>query len=59
VIRLLLHPAVLLLIAAVAFFVWARRVNLRVRLTRLPTQREWAVLAMLAQALRWLLRVRI
>jgi len=61
VIRLLLHPLVLtLLVLAVAgLWWWAKRVNFRVRLTRLPTQTEWAILATLAQVLRWLLRLRI
>jgi hypothetical protein len=57
--RLLLHPAVLLLIAGIALWWWARRVNLRVRLTRLPTTREWAILALLTRLLRRLLRLRV
>ncbi len=56
--RLLLHPAVLLLIAGIVFVWWARRSNLRVRLTRLPTAREWAVLTLVIQLLRRLLRFR-
>ncbi len=57
--RLLLHPAVLLLIAGIALWSWARRANLRVRLTRLPTAREWAILALVTQLLRRLLRLRL
>lgn len=57
-IRLLFHPVVLLLIAGLVFWLWARRVDLRVRLTRLPTPREWAILALVVQALRRLLRLR-
>jgi hypothetical protein len=57
--RLLLHPAVLLLIAGIALWWWARRVNLRVRLTRLPTAREWAILALVTQLLRRFLRFRL
>ena len=57
--RLLLHPAVLLLIVGIALWWWARRVNLRVRLTRLPTTREWAFLALAIQLLRRLLRFRL
>jgi DNA-binding response OmpR family regulator len=56
-IRLLFHPVVLLLIGGLVFWLWARRVDLRVRLTRLPTPREWAILALLVQALRRLLRL--
>jgi hypothetical protein len=58
-IRLLLHPVVLLLIAGIVFWFWARRVNLSVRLTRLPTPREWAILTLLAQVVRRLLRLRL
>jgi hypothetical protein len=59
--RVLLHPLVLglLLLLAIGLWMWAKRVNLRVRLARLPTRREWAVLTMLAQVLRWLLRLRL
>lgn len=60
-IRVLFHPLVLglLILAAISLWVWAKRVQLRIRLTRLPTQREWAVLALLAQLLRWLVRLRV
>lgn len=60
-IRVLFHPVVLglLVLAAVGLWLWARRVNLRVRLTRPPTRQEWAVITMLAQLLRWLLRLRL
>jgi hypothetical protein len=57
--RLLLHPAVLLLIAVVAFVWWARRSNLRVRIARLPTAREWAILTLVIQLLRRFLRMRL
>ncbi|MEW6683762.1 MAG: hypothetical protein AB1451_12695 [Nitrospirota bacterium] len=59
-IRILFHPLVLglLVLAAVGLWLWARRVNLRVRLTRPPTRQEWAVITMLAQLLRWLFRFR-
>ena len=57
--RLLLHPAVLLLIVGIALWWWARRVNLRVRLTRLPTAREWVILAFVTRLLRRLLRLRV
>jgi hypothetical protein len=58
VIRVLFHPLVLglLVLAAVVLWRWARRVNLRVRLTRPPTRQEWAIIALLAQLLRQLLR---
>jgi hypothetical protein len=56
--RLLLHPAVLLVIAGIGFIWWARRSNLRVRLTRLPTPREWAILTLVIQLLRRFLRLR-
>jgi hypothetical protein len=61
VIRILFHPLVLLLIAlaVIGFWMWANRVNLRVRLRRLPTQKEWAILGLVVQLLRWLLRLRI
>lgn len=60
-IRILFHPLVLglLVLATVGLWLWARRVNLRVRLTRPPTRQEWAVITMLAQLLRWLLRFRL
>lgn len=60
-IRMLFHPLVLglLILAVIALWVWAKRVNLRVRLARLPTRQEWTVLAILAQLLRWLLRLRL
>lgn len=60
-IRVLFHPLVLglLILAAISLWVWAKRVHLRIRLTRLPTQREWAVLTLLAQLLRWLVRLRV
>ncbi len=59
-IRLLFHPVVLLLIAlaAIGLWMWARRVNLRVRLARLPTPREWAFIALAVQLIRRLLRLR-
>lgn len=59
-VRVLFHPVILglLVLAVAALWWWARRANLRVRLTRPPTRQEWAVLAMLAQLLRWLLRIR-
>jgi hypothetical protein len=60
VIRLLFHPIVLLLIAlaAISLWMWARRVDLRVRLTRPPTGRELAFIALAVQLLRRLLRLR-
>ncbi|MEO6667551.1 MAG: hypothetical protein ABIO65_12375 [Nitrospiria bacterium] len=60
-IRLLLHPVVLLLLIAlgIGVWMWARRVDLRVRLRRLPTRQEWALAAMAMQAIRWLLRLRL
>ncbi len=60
-IRLLFHPIVLLLIslAAIGLWMWARRVDLRVRLTRLPTGRELAFIALAVQLLRRLLRLRL
>lgn len=60
-IRVLFHPVILglLVLAAIGLWMWAKRVNFRVRLARLPTRQEWAVLAMLAQLFRWLLRLRI
>ncbi len=60
-IRILFHPAVLLLIALAAIVLgnWARRVDLRVRLTRPPTGREWALIALAVQLLRRLLRLRL
>ncbi len=60
-IQILFHPLVLLLIAVAVVVVWrwAKRVNLRVRLARLPTPREWAVFAGVLQLVRWLLRLRI
>lgn len=59
--RLLFHPLVLLLLAALAIgiWAWAKRVDLRVRLTRLPTAREWTIINAAVQALRWLLRIRL
>lgn len=60
-IRILFHPVVLLLIALVAIILWnwARRVDLRVGLTRPPTPREWAFIALAVQLLRRLLRLRL
>lgn len=60
-VRILFHPLVLglLILAAISLWIWARRVDLRVRLARLPTRQELAVLTMLAQLLRWLLRLRL
>jgi len=60
-IRVLFHPLVLglLVLAAVVLWRWAQRVNLRVRLTRPPTRQEWAIIAMVAQLLRRLLRLSI
>jgi hypothetical protein len=60
-IRVLFHPLVigLLVLAAIGLWLWAKRVNLRVRLTRPPTRQEWAIIGMLAQAIRWLLRLRL
>jgi len=60
-IRVLFHPLVLglIIVAAVGLWMWAKRVNLRVRLARLPTPQEWAVLAMVTRLLRWLLRIRL
>ena len=60
-IRLLFHPIVLLLIAlaAISLWMWARRVDLRVRLARLPTAREWAFIALAVQLLRRFLRLRL
>lgn len=60
-IRILLHPVVLLLVAAlvVGVWMWARRVDLRVRLSRPPTAREWTMITAAIQALRWLLRLRL
>ena len=60
-IRILFHPVVLLLIAvaAIVLWNWARRVDLRVRLTRLPTGREWAFIALAVQLVRRLLRLRL
>ncbi len=59
--RVFFHPLVLglLVLAAIGLWMWARRVDLRVRLARLPTRQEWALLAMVVQLLRWLLRLRI
>jgi hypothetical protein len=61
VIRILFHPVVLLLItlAAISLWMWARRVDLRVRLTRFPTGRELAFIALAVQLLRRLLRLRL
>lgn len=60
-IRLLFHPVVLglLVVAAVGLWLWARRVGLRVKVTRPPTRQEWAIITMLAQLLRWLFRLRL
>ena len=60
-IRILFHPVVLLLIAVVVIGLWrwSRRVNLRVGLTRPPTPREWAFIALAVQLLRRLLRLRL
>ncbi len=57
-IRLLFHPVILLLLAAGLWY-WAKRVNLRVRITRPPTGREWAFIALAVQLLRRLLRLRL
>jgi hypothetical protein len=46
-------------LAVIGFWMWANRVNLRIRLRRLPTQKEWAILGLVVQLLRWLLRLRI
>ena len=58
-IRVLFHPVTLLLVLAVVAWWWARRVNLRVRVTRPPTRQEWAILTMLVQVFRWVLRLRL
>lgn len=60
-IRLLLYPPVLglLVLAAIGLWIWARRADVRVRLARMPTRQEWAILGILAQLVRWLLRLRL
>ncbi len=54
----MIHILILIALAAGLWY-WAKRVDLRVRLTRLPTGREWAFIALAVQILRRLLRLRL